>query len=354
MMAKWIQLKNIKKIVREEVGRAVEAEKESMDRQLGKRLGKSGIKVSELGLGTWGTFNSKLDLDTAKKYIRTAFKAGVNFFDTAENYDHGNAEIILGKILKEFRREELVVSTKIFYGGKAPNQTGLSRKHLIEGTKNSLKRLKMDYVDLIFCHRPDPNTPIEETVLAMDYIVRSGLAFYWGTSEWGAREIDAAYKFAFENRCIPPTMEQPHYNMFARLKVEKEYIPLYRKYGLGIVTFSPLCSGILTGKYNKGFPKGSRLSRLKDVRKTYEEYNMLGKEAIKKVEKLRKIAKELNCTSAQLAISWILKNPHVSSVIIGISNINQLKENLKAIEVKTRLNADVEKKIEKILRNKPC
>ncbi|MGC8590520.1 aldo/keto reductase, partial [Athalassotoga sp.] len=198
-----------------------------------RKVGKWGLKISELGFGTWLTFGPQLDVDRSKEIIREAFKNGINFFDTAEAYQGGMAEYILSQALKEFKREDLVVSTKIFWGGSGPNDLGLSRKHLIEGTENSLKRLQMKYVDLVYCHRPDPSVPMEEVVLAMDYIVRSGMALYWGTSEWSAQELEEAHRVCKEWKCVEPIVEQPQYNMLKRERVEKEYLPIYEKYGMG-------------------------------------------------------------------------------------------------------------------------
>lgn len=311
-------------------------------------LGKSGLKLSELSYGSWLTLDDKTDTREIEGCIQTAYDSGINFFDTAEAYGHGKAETLLGKALKKFRREEIVVSTKLFWGGKEINQTGLSRKHLIEGIKNSLKRLDMEYVDLIFCHRPDPETPIEETVLAMDSIIRAGLAFYWGTSQWSKQELEHAYEFAYEYKCIPPSMEQTEYSLLSRWKIEEEFISLYKKYGLGTTIWSPLASGVLTGKYNKEIPKGSRLEKVKWLKDEFEKSNLLGKEVINKVSELSVLAKELGCTTAQLAIAWCLKNPNVSTVIIGASNIKQLKENLKAAEIKKIITPDVLEKINKI------
>ncbi|MGC8819477.1 MAG: aldo/keto reductase, partial [Athalassotoga sp.] len=199
-----------------------------------RKVGKWGLKISELGFGTWLTFGPQLDVDTSKKIIREAFKNGINFFDTAEAYQGGMAEYILSQALKEFRREELVVSTKIFWGGSGPNDTGLSRKHLVEGMRNSLKRLQMEYVDIVYCHRPDPSVPMEEVVMGMDYLVRSGMALYWGTSEWSAEELEEAHRVCREWRCVEPVVEQPQYNMLKRDRVEKEYLPIYEKYGMGL------------------------------------------------------------------------------------------------------------------------
>jgi voltage-dependent potassium channel beta subunit len=258
-------------------------------------------------------------------------------------YANGESETIMGKILKDFRREDLVVSTKIFWGGEGPNDTGLSRKHLMEGTKNALKRLQLEYVDLLYCHRPDPNTPIEETVRAMDSLVRAGYAFYWGTSEWSAEEIETAHQLANEFNCIPPTMEQPQYNLFHRNRVEQEYAPLYKKYEMGTTIWSPLASGILSGKYNQGIPANSRLGL--DPRWRAPDMQ----QRIEKAKKLAVIAKELDCTLSQLSLAWCLKNPHVSTVIIGATTVEQLRENLGAAAIKDKLTNQVIKQIESVV-----
>ena len=303
------------------------------------KLGRAGIRVSELSLGSWITYGKQIGLNEIKSIMHTAFDHGINFFDNAESYAHGESEILMGKVLKEFRREDLVISTKIFWGGNGPNDTGLSRKHLIEGTKNSLKRLQLDYVDLLFCHRPDPNTPIEETVLAMDYLVRQGFAFYWGTSEWSEKQIEAAYETAQKLSCIPPSMEQPKYNLFFRNHLEKEYLPLFKKYGMGTTIWSPLASGILSGKYNQGIPSDSRLA--KEAWLMPDNFMQL----IEATKKLSAIAKDLDCTLSQLALAWCLKNPNVSSVITGASKNEQLLENLGAIDIKQKLTPAIMKKI---------
>jgi voltage-dependent potassium channel beta subunit len=308
-----------------------------------RRLGKAGIKLSEISFGSWITFGSSLDLVGVRQCMRLAFEQGVNFFDNAEVYGAGAAELLMGEAIKDFRREELVISTKLFWGGKGANATGLSWKRILEGTKNSLKRLQLDYVDLLYCHRPDPHTPIEETVRAMDVVIRSGLAFYWGTSEWSRHEIEQAYQIAKQINAIPPTMEQPEYNLFHRNRVEKEYAPLYSQYGMGTTTWSPLALGILTGKYNNGIPEGSRLAQHEELK------GSLTPQKIEKVQALSKLAQELDCSLAQLAIAWCLKNPNVSSVIMGASNQQQIVNNLKAIEVKHRLVDEVMKKIEQIV-----
>ncbi|MBA2655659.1 MAG: aldo/keto reductase [Tatlockia sp.] len=298
-------------------------------------LGKSGLQISELSLGSWLTFGNQLGIDNARQCMRYAFEQGINFFDNAEVYAQGESEKIMGQVLKDFKREDIVVSTKIFWGGEKSNAIGLSRKHLIEGTKNSLERLQLDYVDLLYCHRPDPNTPIEETVRAMDYLINSGKAFYWGTSEWSAEQIVSAHEAAKAMNCIPPTMEQPEYNLFHRHRVELEYKPLYDRYGLGTTIWSPLASGLLTGKYNKEIPADSRLGKEPQWRS--QDMN----ERIEKVKNLVPIARALNCTLAQLALAWCLTNPKVSSVIVGASSLNQLRENLKAIDLKKQLTPDL-------------
>lgn len=308
------------------------------------RLGKAGVKVSEISFGSWLTFGKQIDIAAARECMKAAFDGGVNFFDNAEVYANGLSESVMGQILKEYRREDLVISTKIFWGGNGPNDKGLSWKHLVEGTKNSLQRLQMDYVDLLFCHRPDPDTPIEETVRAMDYIIKSGLAFYWGTSEWSAQELEEAYQLAEKYNCIPPSMEQPQYNMFHRQRVEEEYAPLYEKYKMGTTIWSPLASGVLTGKYNDGIPEGSRLDQIEWLRD-----DCITEERIAKVKKLSVIAKSLDTSMAKLAIAWCLKNPHVSTVITGASSVKQVNENIDALALKEKLSEDVMKEIEGIL-----
>ena len=319
-------------------------------------LGSSGLKVSALSLGSWVTFRFQLDEDRAYDCMKTAFDAGVNFFDNAEAYAHGDSERIMGAVLKRagWKRSDYVVSTKIFWGGRGVNDRGLSRKHIREGVDAALQRLGLDYVDLVFCHRPDLHTPIEETVRAMDQVVREGKALYWGTSEWSAEQIRAAYEFARREHLTPPTMEQPEYHMFHRDRVEREYVPLYREIGLGTTTWSPLANGILTGKYNDGIPPGSRFS--------LEEYAWLrpeleGEEGRRRVAKVRDelspLAKELGCTMAQLAIAWCVKNPDVSTVITGASRREQVVENMAALEVVPRLTPEVMERIEKILGNRP-
>ncbi|MBI5433645.1 MAG: aldo/keto reductase [Planctomycetes bacterium] len=308
------------------------------------RLGRAGLKLSELSFGAWITFGAQLDVAAVKKSMRLAFERGVNFFDNAEAYGGGAAERLMGAALKDFKRSDVVVSTKIFWGGKGPNDKGLNRKHLIEGTYAALERLDLDYVDLLYCHRPDPETPIDETVRAMDFLIRAGHAFYWGTSEWSAAEIERAHEVARELGCVPPSMEQPEYNLLHRERVEKEYLPLYARYGMGTTTWSPLASGILSGKYDHGFPKGSRLDRVEWLRES------LTPDKVEKTRALGAIARGLGCTTAQLSIAWCLKNPHVSSVILGASSERQLEENLAAAEVRDRLDDAVLAEIDAAVR----
>ncbi len=319
-------------------------------------LGRSGLRVSALSLGAWVTYGGQVGEDAAFECMTAAYEAGVNFFDNAEAYANGNAEIVMGNVIKKagWKRSDLVISTKIFWGGDGPNDTGLSRKHLIEGVNASLKRLQMDYVDLIFCHRPDPYTPIEETVWTMNLIIQQGKAFYWGTSEWSAQEITEAYGIARREHLIPPLMEQPEYNMFQRERVEKEYARLYREFGLGTTIWSPLASGLLTGKYNQGIPEGTRvtLKGYEWLRSDFESEE--GRQKIEKVKRLTHIANELGCSMAQLALAWCLKNPNVSTVITGASRKEQVVENMKALEVVPLLTDAVMEQIEEILQNRPA
>lgn len=318
-------------------------------------LGKSGLKVSALSLGAWVTYGGQVGEEVAYECMKAAFDAGVNFFDNAEAYADGNAEIVMGNVIRKagWKRSDLIISTKIFWGGNGPNDRGLSRKHIFEGVNGALKRLQMDYVDLVFCHRPDAHTPMEETVWAMNLILNQGKALYWGTSEWSAAEIMEAHAVARREHLIPPLMEQPEYNMFHRERVEREYAPLYRSIGLGTTIWSPLASGLLTGKYNQGIPEGSRLS-LKGYEWLREEFESEeGKRRIEKVRLLTPLAEELGCSMAVLALAWCLKNPNVSTVITGASRPAQVTENLKALEVVKSLSDDIMERIEAILQNKP-
>lgn len=317
-----------------------------------RRLGSAGIKLSELSLGAWVTYGGQVGEEVAEKCMSAAFEAGVNYFDNAEAYAHGNAETVMGNVIKKlgWRREDIVVSSKVFWGGEGPNDTGLSRKHVFEGCRNALKRLQLDYLDLYFCHRPDPNTPIEETVRAMDALVHQGKILYWGTSEWSAADIMRAHGIARELGLTPPQMEQPQYNLLHRDRVEKEYLPLYREIGLGTTIWSPLASGLLSGKYNSGVPSGSRATL-----PGYEwlKENVVTRQNIEKMKKLEPIAKDLGCTLAQLALAWCLKNPNVSTVITGASRPEQVTENMKAIEVVQKLDADAMSRVESVVQSKP-
>jgi voltage-dependent potassium channel beta subunit len=319
-------------------------------------LGRSGLKVSALSFGSWVTFGEQVDTDLAYNQMKTAYDAGVNFFDNAEAYESGKSEIIMGEVIKkaEWKRSDLVLSTKIFWGGEGPNDQGLSFKHIKEGTEAALERLQTDYVDLIFCHRPDIHTPIEETVWAMNQMINEGKALYWGTSEWNATQIRKAYDFAKENNLRPPLMEQPEYNMFKRDRVEAEFAPLYEDIGLGTTIWSPLASGLLTGKYNDGIPEGSRLDLEKYswLRKKLLETEE-GKEKLRKVEKLAKVSDDIGVPMPQLALIWCLKNPNVSTVITGASSVEQVEQNMKAIDLVDKVDKGAMDKIEEILDNKP-
>jgi voltage-dependent potassium channel beta subunit len=319
-------------------------------------LGRSGLKISALSFGSWVTFGDQVDEEAATACMREAYNAGVNFFDNAEAYAGGKAEEMMGNIIQKegWNRSDLVLSTKIFWGGEGPNDTGLSFKHIIEGTNASLERMQTGYVDLIFCHRPDIHTPIEETVRAMNRVIDDGKAFYWGTSEWSAEQIRSAYEIARREHLRPPLMEQPQYNMFIRERVETEYAHLYEEIGLGTTIWSPLASGLLTGKYNDGVPEGSRLSM--------ENFDWLkekllegegGKKKLEAVSKLADLAAELNISMPQLALAWCLKNPNVSTVITGASKPEQVRQNMEAVQMVGKLTDDVMDRIENILNNKP-
>jgi len=319
-------------------------------------LGRSGLKVSALSFGSWVTFGDQIDEDVAYESMKAAYDAGVNFFDNAEVYAEGQSETMMGNIIQKagWKRSDLVLSTKIFWGGEGLNDQGLSFKHIKEGTEAALKRLQTDYVDLIFCHRPDKFTPIEETVWAMNQMIKEGKALYWGTSEWTAEQIRQAYDIARREHLRPPLMDQPQYNMFSREKVEREFARLYDEIGLGTTIWSPLASGLLTGKYNDGVPEGSRLS--------LEKYDWLrerlletedGREMLEKVKKLAEIADEAGIPMPQFALAWCLKNENVSTVITGASKVEQVKQNMKAIDVVDQLTPDIMERVEEVLDNKP-
>jgi len=314
-----------------------------------RRLGRAGLKVSELSFGSWVTYGNQMGESIARECMAAAFDAGVNFFDNAEVYAKGQSESIMGDALRKlgWRRSSYIVSTKFYWGlNDGPNEKNtLNRKYLMQAIDGSLARLGLDYVDLVYCHRPDPDTPIEETVRAMHDIVSAGKAVYWGTSEWSAGEIATAYEIAERHHLHKPTVEQPQYNLFHRERVEKEYARLYQDYGLGTTTWSPLASGLLTGKYNEGIPQDSRATL-----KGYEwlSERLQDPDKIRRVRALVPVARELGCTLAQLALAWCLKNPHVSSVITGASRPAQVVENMKALDVVPKLTAEVMARIEAI------
>ena len=318
-----------------------------------RRLGSAGLKVSELSLGAWVTYGGQVGEDTAEKCMLAAYEAGVNFFDNAESYARGNAETVMAGVLKKlgWRRSSYVVSTKFYWGlHDGPNEKNtLNRKRLMEAIDGSLRRLQLDCVDLIFCHRPDPQTPIEETVWAMSDIVRQGKALYWGTSEWSADQIMLAWQIADRHHLHKPQMEQPQYNLLCRDRVEKEHARLYQEIGMGLTTWSPLASGLLTGKYNDGIPADSRAA-LKGYEWVKEGFTP---ERVEKVKQLQPVAAGLGCSMAQMAIAWCLKNPNVSTVITGASRVEQVHQNLGALEVVPRLTPDVMEQIDEILGNKP-
>ncbi len=319
-----------------------------------RHLGRSGLKVSALSFGSWVTFANQLDEKLARDCMAAAYEAGVNFFDNAEVYAHGQSEVVMGEALKTlgWRRGSYLVSTKFYWGLEdGPNEKNtLNRKRLLEAIDGSLRRLQLDHIDLIFCHRPDPETPIEETVWALHDIIAQGKAVYWGTSEWSAAEIMEAWQIAERHHLHKPVMEQPQYNMFTRQKVEQEYLRLYKDIGLGTTTWSPLASGMLTGKYNDGIPENSR-PNLKGY--DWLKKRMTDPEGISRVKKLAPIAAELGVSLAQMSLAWCLKNPTVSTVITGASRVEQVKENMIAMDVVDRLTPEVMQRIDAVLGNKP-
>jgi voltage-dependent potassium channel beta subunit len=308
-----------------------------------RNLGRSGLKISELSFGSWVTFHKQVDSKLAEQMFGLCLDSGVNFFDNAEGYERGMSEIVMGDALKKLSRprDSYCVSSKVFFGAHdnpLPTQMGLSRKHVTEACNQALKRLQVDYLDLYFCHRADPDTPIEETVWAMHNLVTQGKILYWGTSEWAVHEIETAYEFALENNLTPPTMEQPQYNLLDRERFEVEYKPIFEKYKMGTTIWSPLASGALTGKYLEGVPEGSRASL-----KGYEwlRKHMIdsdrGQERMKRVSAYIQIAKNFDLDPIKLAVAWCLLNENVSTVILGASNLKQLEENLKSLEYTKKL-----------------
>ena len=320
-----------------------------------RKLGKSGLQVSALSLGSWLTFGNQISDKMADKLMGIAYDGGVNFFDNAEVYAEGKSEEVMGKIIKtqKWERESFLVSSKVFFGtaNKGPNRVGLSRKHVVEACHNALKRLQVDYLDLYFCHRPDKETPIEETALAMNTLMQQGKILYWGTSEWSAAEITDAISIAKEYRIAGPIAEQPQYNLIERGKLEREYMPLFKNHGLGTTVFSPLASGLLSGKYiKKDDIKDTRLS-LKGME--WLKDKTLTEDRLKKVKVLQKLADKLTVPLAQLAIAWCLKNVNVSTVILGASNAEQLTQNLDALNVVPHLTDKMMAEVDKVMENKP-
>jgi voltage-dependent potassium channel beta subunit len=321
-----------------------------------RRLGKAGVKLSELSLGSWVTFGDQISDDVAEDLMVKAYDGGINFFDNAEGYAYGRSELVMGKILRKlgWPRDTWLVSSKVYFGSaqhpQKPNQNGLSRKHVFEACHAALKRLQVDYLDLFFCHRPDPETPIEETVRVMSDLIAQGKVLYWGTSVWSADEIMEAWMVARQYNLVPPTMEQPYYNLLQRNRVEVDYARLYDRIGLGTTTWSPLASGLLSGKYNEGLPKDARLG--------LDSYGWLRDWVLKParleiVRNFGKLANELGISQSVLAIAWCLKNPNVSTVILGASKAAQLQENLQASAAAEKLTPELMAKIDDIAGNKP-
>lgn len=322
-----------------------------------RRLGRSGLQVSALSFGSWVSFSKQINDKQAEDIMSTAYDSGINFFDNAEVYALGESEKMMGRILKKKKwdRTSYVVSSKAYFGHRGkenkPNQTGNSRKHLLEACDEALQRFQLDYLDLFFCHRADKNTPIEETVWAMNHLIQQGKIMYWGTSEWTGVEIMEAHRIAQAYRLIGPTMEQPQYNLFERFKVESDYSEIYKNVGLGTTIWSPLASGLLSGKYNDGIPKGSRFA-LEGFDWLKEKW--MTDDHLKKVKKLADLSKKLGISTAVMSIAWCLKNPNVSTVILGATKKTQLVENIKAIDALPLLTDEVLEKIEKIMGNKPA
>jgi voltage-dependent potassium channel beta subunit len=319
-----------------------------------RRLGNSGLMVSSLSYGSWITFDAN-SAATQKQCMFAAYDAGINFFDNAEVYSNGESEVVMGDIIKSagWERDSYIISSKVFWGGGKPTQKGLSRKHVVDACNNALRRLRTDYIDLYFCHRPDPVTPVEETVRTMNDLISQGKILYWGTSEWPADLITQAHAVAKENRLIGPTMEQPQYNMLHRERMEKEYLRLFKNYGMGTTIWSPLASGILTGKYLNGVPSDSRFAKagMEWLRDIYLSENV--ESMNNKIRHLQKLSQELGMTLPQLGISWCAANSNVSTVILGASRLEQLQETLKADSLKAKLTPDVMAKIDQILANVP-
>ncbi|XP_036822592.1 voltage-gated potassium channel subunit beta-1 [Oncorhynchus mykiss] len=320
-----------------------------------RNLGKSGLRVSCLGLGTWVTFGGQISDEVAEQLMTIAYENGVNLFDTAEVYAGGKAEIILGNIIKKkcWRRSSLVITTKLYWGGKAETERGLNRKHIIEGLRSSLQRMQLEYVDVVFANRPDSNTPMEEIVRAMTHVINQGMSMYWGTSRWSAMEIMEAYSVARQFNLIPPVCEQAEYNFFQRDKVETQLPELYHKIGVGVVSWSPLACGIITGKYENGIPECSRASMKPYAWLKEKIVSEDGRKQQAKLKELTTISEKLGCTLPQLAIAWCLRNEGVSSVLLGTSSPIQLAENLRAMEVIPKMTAGIVTEIDHVLGNRP-
>jgi voltage-dependent potassium channel beta subunit len=321
-----------------------------------RRLGKSGLQVSTLSFGSWVSFSKQINDKTADELMGIAYDNGINFFDNAEIYALGESEKMMGRVIKKKKwdRTSFLVSSKVFWGwrgtGNKPNQTGLSRKHVIEACDEALQRLQVEYLDMYFCHRPDKNTPILETVWAMNHLIQQGKVLYWGTSEWSAVEIMEAHRVAAEYRLIGPTMEQPQYNLFEREKIEKDYLDVFRNVGLGTTIWSPMASGLLTGKYNDGIPKNSRFA-LQGFDWLKERWML--EDNMKKVKKLAELSNKMGVSLATLSIAWCIHNPNVSTAILGATKKQQLIENLKSLEVVKMLTPEIMEKIDGIMKNKP-
>lgn len=321
-----------------------------------RRLGRSGLQVSVLSFGSWVSFSKQINDKVADELMGLAYDQGINFFDNAEVYALGESEKMMGRVLKKKKwdRTSYTISSKVFWGWRGkenkPNQTGLSRKHVMEACDEALQRLQSDYLDMYFCHRPDKNTPVEETVWAMNHLIQQGKILYWGTSEWSGVEIMEAHKVAQQYSLIGPTMEQPQYNLFERDKMENEFLQIFKTVGMGTTIWSPLASGLLSGKYNDGIPKGSRFA-LQGFDWLKERWIM--DEKVKKVKKLSELAAKLGITTAALSIAWCIKNPNVSTAILGATKRSQLLDNLKALDAVAKLTPDVMDKIEAIMKTKP-
>jgi voltage-dependent potassium channel beta subunit len=321
-----------------------------------RRMGRSGLQLSVLSFGSWVTFHKQINDNSADELMGIAYDNGINFFDNAEVYALGESEKMMGRVLKakNWDRTSYTISSKAFFGWRGkenkPNQTGLSRKHLTEACHEALQRLQTDYLDLYFCHRPDKNTPIEEVVLTMNNLIQQGKILYWGTSEWSGVELMEAHRVAQHYRLIGPSMEQPQYNLFERNKIENDYLEVYKNVGLGTTIWSPLAAGLLTGKYNNGIPEGSRLA-IEGFDWLKERWIMQDK--IEKVQKLQSLANELGCSLPALSIAWCIKNPNVTTAILGATKKEQLIDNLTALKAVELLTSEVISKIEAIMQNKP-